>query len=386
MEQQDLHDRSILTAPSTLRRPGPAVLDAVDAHDRGELREQLARRREIGGGRRRVRHAAHVLGIRARQPRDDRRVRGEADDVAGRKRPVELGHRQVLVHDPPSLEEDHPHEFLALDAEQQGHGPHPVGKLARESAEHLRIAIADVVVHRDPAAARRRHDRAARAARKPRDELAHGLLDRAQVVRLDVDRAERGGLLRPEPLLERAHGPGHDDDHVLEPPAGVERARDVVGRLHVEVEVLDAELAERPQDLAHELRRDPATSRVAPDVEIGERPEAGRAPPGEREPDRRPVVLGDERDLGLDDLADLAELLAPRPRAPRGSEPEPRGRSLARARRSPRSRRPPHAGRSPAQPAIRAPASRNCADRFSNGANRSLMRRTSWIESWDPAA
>ena len=40
----------------------------------------------------------------------------------------------------------------------------------------------------------------------------------------------------------------------------------------------------------------------------------------------------------------------------------------------------------PAQPAIRAPASRNCADRFSNGANRSLMRRTSSIESWDPAA
>ena len=44
-------------------------------------------------------------------------------------------------------------------------------------------------------------------------------------------------------------------------------------------------------------------------VQIRERHEPGRPATREREADRRPFVLGDERDLGRDDLAHLSELL-----------------------------------------------------------------------------
>ena len=68
--------------------------------------------------------------------------------------------------------------------------------------------------------------------------------------------------------------------------------------------------AEGREHLAHQLRPDAAAARVAGDVEIRQRPEPGRAAPREREPDGRSVVvLGDERDLGVDDLPHLGELL-----------------------------------------------------------------------------
>ena len=137
----------------------------------------------------------------------------------------------------------------------------------------------------------------------------------------------------------------------------------------------------------HELRADAGASSISSDVEIRQRPETWRAPACKREPDRNAVVvLGDERDLGRDDLAHLRELLLLVGRAFVGRwrdlvvelTPEIRDRA--------RDRRLLHAGRSRRYPAILAPASRNWAERFSNGANRSLMRRTSSIERERPAA
>ena len=64
------------------------------------------------------------------------------------------------------------------------------------------------------------------------------------------------------------------------------------------------------EHLPHQLRPDAAATGVARHVEVGERPEPRRSPPGEGEPDGRPVVvLGHERNLGLDDLPHLGELL-----------------------------------------------------------------------------
>ena len=54
-----------------------------------------------------------------------------------------------------------------------------------------RVAVADVVVDGDPAVAHGRDDAAARAAGQARHELADGPLDGSEIVRLDMDRAER---------------------------------------------------------------------------------------------------------------------------------------------------------------------------------------------------
>ncbi len=101
----------------------PARAGSLDAEKLRQLGEKLPRGREIRGCGRRLRNATYLLGIRPCETRDHGRVRCEPDDVAGRKWAVELGHGEVLVDDPAALEEDHPHELLALDAEQQGHGP-----------------------------------------------------------------------------------------------------------------------------------------------------------------------------------------------------------------------------------------------------------------------
>ena len=54
----------------------------------------------------------------------------------------------------------------------------------------------------------------------------------------------------------------------------------------------------------------PAPAVGLADEEVGQRAEAGRALPREREPDRRALVVErEERDLRLEDLADLGELL-----------------------------------------------------------------------------
>ncbi len=181
VEEQDLH-RSTLTEPSSSGASAHPVstpstrMTAASCTSSSRAGGRSAGDEAVWATRR------TTSGFGSREPRDDGRIRRQPDDVSGRKRPVELWDREVLVDDPPSLEEDHPHELLTLDAEQQGHGPSPVGKLARKPSEHLRISIADVVVDRDPAASRRRDERATRTAGKSRDELPHCLLDGAQIV------------------------------------------------------------------------------------------------------------------------------------------------------------------------------------------------------------
>ena len=176
VQEQDVHARAICSAPSIAGRAVPAVLRALDAERRGELGEELAQPARARPATDAVtRDPADRLRVGARQPRDDPRVRREPDDVAGRQRAVELGHREVLVDDPAVLEEDHPHELVALDAEQEHDRAHPIRELLREPAQHLRVPVADVVVDGDPAVPRRRDDRPARVAGEPRHELPHRL-------------------------------------------------------------------------------------------------------------------------------------------------------------------------------------------------------------------
>ena len=81
----------------------------------------------------------------------------------------------------------------------------------------------------------------------------------------------------------------------------------VVGH-HLEVEEAQARVAVVLDHLAHELLGDPLAPRIGHDVEIGD---AGcrRAPaPRERETDDASVLLGDERELLVHDLGDLAQL------------------------------------------------------------------------------
>ena len=144
-------------------------------------------RREIGGRAQRAREPADLTRIGARQPRDHRRIRSEGDRVARRQLPVVLGDGQVLVHDPPALVEQVADDLPALDADREGHGAHPVGQLAAEAAEELRLAVGGLVVDGDPAVARRRDDRPLRAFGPPRDELRDRARDSAYVVGLNVD-------------------------------------------------------------------------------------------------------------------------------------------------------------------------------------------------------
>ncbi len=375
MQEEDVHCRSMRVAPVDPGRVLPSVLGALDPHRLRERGEELPRRRELGRGGRGHRDPPHRLRIRARQARDHPRVRGEPDHVARRQRPVELGDREVLVDDPAVLEEDHAHELVPLHPEQQDDGAHPVRELLREPAKHVRVPVADVVVDRDPAVPRRRDHRPARVAGKPWHELTNRILDGVHVVGLDVDRAEGRRLLPPEPRLEIRDAPGHDHHLVRETPALVQRARDRVGSDDLEVELLDALLAERGQHLAHELGRDSAPALTLPDEEVAQRAEAGRAAPGEREADRSAVVVeGEEHDPVGQDLADLGELLLEVVR------------TLVRRRRHLVVELPPElrdrvvvVGRRAANvhPSILAPASRYCADRFWKGTKRSPIARTS---------
>ena len=130
------------------------------------------------------------------------------------------------------------------------------------------------------------------------------------VVGLDVERGERLGVPPgSEPLAQRRDRRHEHDDVLAEAPAVVDGARAGVGGRHLEVEVLDALRRERLDDARGRAPPRPRAARVGHDVEIGEPAERVSRAPGEREPDRRSVVLGEEREPGVDDLADLAELL-----------------------------------------------------------------------------
>ena len=95
------------------------------------------------------------------------------------------------------------------------------------------------------------------------------------------------------------------------------------------------------------------------------------------------VVLGDEGDLGREDLGHLGELLllVRRPLVDRRRhlvvEVSPERRDRLVVLRS---------SAAHVHPVILAPASRNWADRFSNGAKRSPIARTSSMDKGRPAA
>src|SRR5207344_3126292 len=97
---------------------------------------------------------------------------------------------------------------------------------------------------------------------------------------------------------------------VAQTPTPVQRSRHRVGRLHLEVEVLDVQRAERGDDLAHEPGPDSRAARVWVHVEVRDRPETARALARKRKTNGRPfVVLRDEGNLRVDDLPNLGELL-----------------------------------------------------------------------------
>ena len=119
------------------------------------------------------------------------------------------------------------------------------------------------------------------------------------------------------------------------------------------------------------------------DVQIRERPESVRTLAREREADNGPgVVLGDERDLGGDDLPDLRELLLlvggafVSGRRDLVVELTPQIRDRVEVLWKCSTNR---------HPTILAPMSKNWADRFWNGAKRSPMERTSPIDGERPS-
>src|SRR5581483_3604128 len=82
------------------------------------------------------------------------------------------------------------------------------------------------------------------------------------IVRLDVDEAERRPLGRRETLLELIERGAERQLDRLEAPALVDRARLAVRREHLELEHLHSLLAESSRDLANELGREAAPSRL----------------------------------------------------------------------------------------------------------------------------
>ena len=158
--------------------------------------ELLGRSGRSGGRPDRVR-------VGAGQPRHQPGVRAESDDLAGRKRPVELGHGEVLVHDAAALERDVADDAPLLHADDDDERAHAVGELAGEAAQHLGLAVGELVVGGRPALARSEHDAPLRAAGEPGHELADRAHDGVDVVGLHVDRAEGRLLLPPDMGLER---------------------------------------------------------------------------------------------------------------------------------------------------------------------------------------
>ena len=225
MEEDDRHSRS------RTRAPGCAAASAYPTSAPSiRMAAAIPRSTSTGGGSSAGIGGVHRRGTNrrrcgAREPRDDRRVRGERDHVAGRQGAVVLLHGEVLVHHAPAVEQREPHDGALLDADGEDDRAHAVGELPREPGELARVAVRRVVVDADPAVPRRREHRATRAAREPRDELTHGTLDRGRVVRLDMDGAE-GACDGPErdPLLELGTRRDQHELIVGEAPARVGRA------------------------------------------------------------------------------------------------------------------------------------------------------------------
>ena len=137
------------------------MVRAFDPEHHCQRPEQLASRLEVRRSRGGPGNPAHLGRNRAGEPRDHRGVRRQPDDVTGRQRAVELGHREILVDDRAALEQDHPDELVSLEPEQARDCAYPVTELAREAAQHVGVPVADVVVDGDPSVPGRRDDGAA---------------------------------------------------------------------------------------------------------------------------------------------------------------------------------------------------------------------------------
>ena len=102
---------------------------------------------------------------------------------------------------------------------------------------------------------------------------------------------------------------GNEHHPVLgEAPVLVDRPGAGVRGVHLEVEMVDPLPRELLDHRAHERCGDAFSPRLRHDVEIRQPAETRRAAAREREPDRTAVLLGDESEARLDDLADLREL------------------------------------------------------------------------------
>jgi hypothetical protein len=199
--------------------------------------------------------------------------------------------------------EDEADDLLVLDADRDHDRPHPFGKLLRQAPERGRVAVACLVVDRDPAVARRRHLAASRSSGQPRDELLHRPLDGAEIVGLHVDRAVGA------PAPDRAHLEWQDEVARLlaeaEPLVEVER-----GRVRVHEEVCRAA---RTQVLDHRLDECVAGSLAAArleDVEVADSREVILEPRCD-EPDRTAVRLGQEERVRVERLLELGPVRFP---------------------------------------------------------------------------
>ena len=114
--EHDPHPRAVRAAGGVEERerrprssPGSRASPSRARRPRARSRPRSPRGAPARGGssagrRGRAGDRADAGRVGAGQPRDDARVRGERDHVAGRQRPVVLGHREVLVDDAAGLE------------------------------------------------------------------------------------------------------------------------------------------------------------------------------------------------------------------------------------------------------------------------------------------
>ncbi len=267
------------SAPRRASRGGAGSSRALDPHravELGRIRPPVSRRprsqrlrparrgaRVQGAGRPATGPCARPadrVRLRSGESRDDRRIRRQPDDVAGRKRAVELGHREVLVR----------RSALARRG-SSARAPRARRRAARSRRPSCRKARAQVGgASRDSGRRRRRRPRSSRPRGAATSEPREPPGSRGTNWRTACSTALRSSdwmWIEPNdaaswlPSLSSEVGDraGHDHDLVLQPPPRVERARDLVRGQHVEVEMLDADRAERREHLTHELRADAAT-------------------------------------------------------------------------------------------------------------------------------
>src|SRR5215212_7880357 len=131
-----------------------AVPGAAQAHQAGDLLQQLLRRAELLGVAGGSRDASELPRVRTGQACDDCRIRAEGDRIARWEWLVVLRHGQVLVHDRAPLEDDVADDRPLLDADRHSYRTGRVRELAPEPTQDGRLAVGELVVDRGPAVPR----------------------------------------------------------------------------------------------------------------------------------------------------------------------------------------------------------------------------------------